>query len=208
MKIRETNLKEIVANIYGLSEISIKLDMSRLSSEQKQELKNVYNSLGGKLFKIPLRFGPCDIVTPNFIIELDEEQHFNRYKKLTLSSSIYSDTSWFNKNQYQIYCDRHEARCLSKAKHGGYWTNSSTEKQFGPASENGALTGNGSPRWKQRAFYDFCKDLAGINAEIPIFRLSIYDEVETTGVKIELGKALERNLIEEVTEFVQTKIVY
>ena len=208
MKLRETNLKEIVMTMFGLSNLSIKLSFSDLSPEQKAELTRVYRSLGGCLENAPLRFGPCDIVTPNFIIELDEEQHFNRYRKLTLQSVIYDNYPWFDTNLYNSYCDDFEGECLKKAGYGGYWENTSTVKQFGAASDKGDFSGNGSPRWKQRAFYDFCKDLAGIVAGIPIFRLSIYDVIVTQDGASELGKALERNIIEEVTGFLQTKIVY
>jgi len=75
-------------------------------------------------------------------------------------------------------------------KFSGYWTNASTERQFGSASENGNFSGNGSPRWKQRTFYDFCRDLYSIVFEIPVYRLSIYDEIDFRGGKITLGTTL------------------
>ena len=40
--------------------------------------------------------------------------------------------------------------------------------------DNGCLDGAGSSRWRQRAFYDFLRDVTGLIKEIPVIRLSIY----------------------------------
>ena len=37
--------------------------------------------------------------------------------------------------------------------------------------------GNGSSRWKQRAFYDFLKDVASLVEGKPLIRISIYETV-------------------------------
>lgn len=208
MKIRETNLKKVVANLYGLSNKCNRLSIDSLRKEQKDELLTVYKSIGGCLEMAPFKFGSWDIFTDNFIIELDEEQHFNRYRKKTLESSIYKKYNWFNVDVYNTYCIEKENICLKKAKRGGYWKNNSTEKQFGIASLNGDFSGNGSPRWKQRAFYDFCRDLYSKVNNIPVYRFSIYDEMINNGQKIILGKALENNDKEIIINFLNSKIYY
>lgn len=207
MKLRETNLANIISEMYGLSNISQKLNVDALDDLQKSQLQNVYNSLGGRLQEIPLGFGSWDIVTKDFIIELDEEQHFNRYRKITFESSIYKDYPWFDVEKYKTYCDEEEDDCLKKAKRGGYWKNSSTEKQFGIASDNGDFSGNGSPRWKQRAFYDFCRDLYSTVFEMPVYRFSIYDEISFNGRILEFGNALEQSNRDAVVYYLETKIV-
>src|SRR5512133_3617226 len=60
----------------------------------------------------------------------------------------------------------------------GYLTNRSTRAQFGSGSAPGDLIGGGSPRWKQRAFYYYLKDLYGMIYGIPVVRLSIYQMVD------------------------------
>jgi len=191
MKTREANLFRVVAAMYEIVNINYKMIPEDLNAYQKGFLNEVYNSLGGKQDVPPLNFGRWDIVTKDFIIELDEEQHFNRYRKKTLDSSLYDNHPWFDIENYKKYCTEKESECKKKAQHGGYWANASTEKQFGKASEEGDLSGNGSPRWKQRAFYDFCRDLYSIVFEIPVYRFSIYDVFNMNNTNIELGKALE-----------------
>ena len=62
---------------------------------------------------------------------------------------------------------------------GGNWTNSSSEKQFGHSSMPKIMDENGSARWKQRAFYDFLKDVSILVHKVPLVRLSIWDEIST-----------------------------
>ena len=123
-----------------------------------------------------------------------------------MESSIYEDYKWFDVEKYRTYCDKKESICLRKAGYGGYWKNNSTEKQFGLASEKGDFSVNGSPRWKQRAFYDFCRDFYSYVFEIPVYRFSIYDEINVNGHKIEFGKALEQNRKDVIIEFINSKI--
>lgn len=85
---------------------------------------------------------------------------------------------------YRTYCESREGACLSKAKHGGYWASDPTLRQFGPASVPGDLQPPGSPRWKQRAFYDFLKDVAPIAFGTPLARLAIWDTVSVNGCEV------------------------
>ncbi|MBI9037707.1 MAG: hypothetical protein JEY97_06195 [Bacteroidales bacterium] len=207
MKLRETNLSNLISKEYGLSTIKKKFKVNELYKSQISELIKVYQSLGGILKVVPVRFGSWDIITESFIIELDEEQHFNRYRKITLGSSIYEDYKHFDVEKYKEYCEKKESVCLKKAGYGGYWKNNSTEKQFGLAAEKGDFSGNGSPRWKQRAFYDFCRDFYSIVCDIPVYRFSIYDEIVENGHAIEFGKALEQNRNDQIIKFINSKIL-
>ncbi|MCH8942885.1 MAG: hypothetical protein IIA48_10680, partial [Bacteroidetes bacterium] len=49
----------------------------------------IYRLLGGILDEIPIRVGGYDFIVDGKIIELDEEAHFNRYRKITLQSKVY-----------------------------------------------------------------------------------------------------------------------
>jgi hypothetical protein len=204
MKLRETNLKAVVEQLYGIGHAGPVSINSII--QHRDEVMRVYRSLGGILNEIPFRFGGWDIVAPNFIIELDEEQHFNRYRKQTLESAIYKSWKLFDVANYRTYCDKFENICLKKAARGGYWTNNSTEGQFGAAGANGDFSGVGSPRWKQRAFYDFCRDIYGMANQIQVYRLSIYDEVKTNSGKVTLANALDRNMQQEVKAFLNNVI--
>ncbi|MEO9020598.1 MAG: hypothetical protein ABI237_04135 [Ginsengibacter sp.] len=93
-----------------------------------------------------------------------------------------------NKDSYIEYCRLHESNCQ---KHGGYWGNSSTKKQFGSSDDLGILGELGSSRWKQRAFYDMLKDFIPYFADVSIKRISIYDKIDYKGNKLTVGSILQ-----------------
>ena len=75
---KENILKQVVLQEYGEKKHS-KLTKSQLSlsPELYSEVKSMYKELGGTQEDPPLTFGPWDISTPEFIIELDEENQLN-----------------------------------------------------------------------------------------------------------------------------------
>ncbi len=202
MKQRESNLKKIIfKNFQEESSSKYSYSSNDLSIEAQEEMLKVYQSLGGILNIPPTKFGAWDIITNNFIVELDEEQHFNRYRAKTLQSSIYEKCKLFSAENYIQYCQNHEQACLKKASYGKYWTNPSTEKQFGIAGLKGDFSQNGSTRWKQRAFYDYCRDIFAKEFNFKLYRFAIYDMVKTSNGNISFGKALELNLVKEIEDF-------
>jgi hypothetical protein len=204
MKLRETYLKSLIHEMFGEgNKEEFKFSYNQLSTKGKAEMMKVYKSLGGVLSTPPSRFGAWDIVSPSLIIELDEEQHFNRYRQQTLNSLIYVENSIFSEVNYKDYCVRFEVNCLKKATFGKYWTSPSTEKQFGIAGIKGDFSKEGSPRWKQRAFYDFCRDLYARDFGFKVVRFSIYGKVTTDLGLVDLGIALERGLKTDVIKFLK-----
>ena len=169
---KESILKQVVLQEYGEKK-HLKLTRGQflLSSEFYSEVESMYKELGGILGEPPLTFGSWDISTPEFILELDEENHFNRYILQTLNSNIYQMINGFRLDEYMRFCTLYESGCR---KHGGFWKNNSSEKLFVKSDDNGYLDGAGSSRWRQRAFYDFLRDVTGLIMEIPVIRLSIY----------------------------------
>lgn len=169
---KESILKQVVLQEYGEKK-HLKLTRSQflLSSEFYSEVESMYKELGGILGEPPLTFGSWDISTPEFILELDEENHFNRYRLQTLNSNIYQMINGFRLDEYMRFCTLYESGCR---KHGGFWKNNSSEKLFVKSDDNGCLDVAGSSRWRQRAFYDFLRDVTGLIKEIPVIRLSIY----------------------------------
>ncbi len=157
------------------------------------EVDYVFRQLGGVSGAIPCKPGRYDFVLKDFVVEFDEEAHFNRYRRQTLSSELYRGLSGFSLEWYKNLCKEEENTCLEKRAGGGFWTNSSCETLFGKAAPNRTLTGNGSPRWKQRAFYDFLKDLTPKTGGPVVIRVSIYDTVKTVDGKT---KTVEIVLVE------------
>ncbi len=169
-------LKRICLGLYKQGNHNKPSDKVFRDSGLYRIIAEMYEILGGKQDKVPLNIGKYDIDLENFIIEFDEENHFNRYRLKTLSSPIYKDWKNFKVTDYQQYCTKYEDRCRT---YGKFWNTDSTDKQYGVSSPNGVLEGCGSSRWKQRAFYDFVKDVYSIAVNIPIIRISIYDIYHT-----------------------------
>jgi hypothetical protein len=148
------------------------------NSEFHNEIQNIYNKLNGQLNIYPVAFRGFDVELPHCIIELDEAQHFNRYRSITLDSSIYEANKSFSTTDYKKYCNQFENECLKKGDNRKYWKTTSTEKQFGKSAPDGILTGDGSSRWRQRAFYDFLRDVGQYIWSYKLIRISIYQRIE------------------------------
>jgi len=105
-----------------------------IKSKYEDECINIFKKLGGISSSFPINVGGYDFIIDNKIVELDEEAHFNCYRKATLTSTIYENNEYVNSKTYSEYCLKFESICLKGRSFGGYWSNSSTEKQFGKAS--------------------------------------------------------------------------
>lgn len=137
-----------------------------------KEVRRVYTNLDGRMSEIPFRFKKYDIDLKDFIIELDEQEHFNRFRLQTLESPVYKHCHNFDVAKYREFCEKYESNCRT---YGQYWESDSTKKQFSSSEVNGQW---GASRWKQRAFYDFIKDVYSVITTIPIIRISIYERCD------------------------------
>lgn len=147
-------------------------------SPHAAEVRRVYQALGGIQDLLPLNLGTWDLQLKSAVVELDEERHFNQYRLLTLLSPLYSLLPDFALEEYRQYCRDYEGKCLAAASYGRYWSSEGSVKQFGKSSAPGNLEGLGSPRWKQRAFYDFVKDLSPLLIGLRVVRVPIWDRVD------------------------------
>lgn len=139
------------------------------------QINKGYRALGGVLPVFEFRMSRWDLEYEGIAIELDEWLHFNRYRGVTLRSPLYRELPSFPLKLYRKLCRRHEDACLNAGGYGGKWSNKSCERQFGPGGRPGDVDGGNAPRWKQRAFYDFLKDLAPLVVGIKVVRIAIYD---------------------------------
>lgn len=150
----------------------------------QDRVREVYAVLGGAADQFDAaRPGGWDMAFDrpdgtSLVVELDEEQHFNRYRLATLQSAALTDAGLPWGEEYATYCVDHEHRLLPGWGRGKRWTSTSSERFFGPAQPPGDFTGVGSPRWRQRAFYDACKDL---DPAVRLARISIYDSLDSGG---------------------------
>jgi hypothetical protein len=168
-------------------------DLDHLVADSILEL---YRILGGRGPSSSLRPGPWDLaIGDSLLLELDEELHFNRYRRTTLEAKWARSLPWTA--DYTDLCDKTEVLCLRAGRWGRRWTSSSCEMMFGRADPPGEFSVYGAPRWKQRALYDAMKDgYAASPRERQVARLSVHDEIG--GVR--LGAALEHGVPLDLSE--------
>lgn len=176
-------------------------DVSKMGAPRVEDLDaatagdvlRLYKDLGGALEHPQLRPGAWDLSMDGTLIELDEELHFNRYRKITLERPWAGSLPWAT--SYEQACNTREAECLRSAAWGKRWSNPSSARMFGSGAPPGELEADaGAPRWKQRALYDAIKDAAALQRDLRVVRLSVYDDV--SGVL--LGAALEGRQVIDV----------
>jgi len=197
MGIRQEKFEELLLKKYSIFKHKKLTALEAEKSEYFDIISNVYRKLGGQLNRIPINYGSWDISTTKFIIELDEERHFNRYRLETLESEFYKKINNFSVDNYKKYCLSFENKCLSAAKWRGNWKNASTERMFLKSDENGILSDSGSSRWRQRAYYDFLKDVTSKIRNTPLIRISVYDKFhgETIEELLKQNNTIKLNLL-------------
>ncbi len=163
-----------------------------VNSTYHQEILKVYRSLGGVLEEYPLNLRGWDLSVDDVAVELDEQLHFNRCRAVTLKSKLYRELPCFPLEEYSRYCLNYEYECLRSGRHGRRWTSDAAERQFGKPSEPGVLDDGNAPRWKQRAFYDFVKDLTPLLIHVPVTRIAIWDSVDVGGVMLSVSEVLDK----------------
>jgi len=199
---RETKLKDYLIKKYGEGDFKKpKLEIFK-NSIYNEEIINVYKKLNGQLNQYPANYRGLDINCSDFIIELDEERHFNRYRLITLDSVLYKTFNSFDIKQYKRYCEVYELNCLSSASWSKNWETKTSKEQFGISDDEGCLKEHGSSRWKQRAFYDYLRDVTSSIYKIPIIRISIWDEINGKTV----NELINCNEFKGVLELIESKV--
>ncbi|GAA4852045.1 DUF7255 family protein [Algivirga pacifica] len=164
-----------------------------VSSPFKEEVKEVYASLGGKadFRKIRLPQWPITL-DQNTVVFLDDQLHFNRYRMRTLRAEIYQQNYiGFKVEKYRSYSRKKEAECLKSGVTDRSWTHKAAEVNFGPGSETrGDLQGEGAPAWKFNAFVDYLLDLYLPLKQIMVIRISIWDELMIGGRLVTIKEIL------------------
>lgn len=190
-KERETNLIELLKLQSKKADCSAVPKPQLIDYKSQQfysELLSIYHKLNGTQKDIPFNIGNYDCVIDNTIVELDEENHFNRYRYITLEATIYKKNGVLNKERYSSYCKLYEDKCR---KNGGFWCNDSSDRLFGQSDLPGIIGKHGSSRWKQRAFYDMLKDHIPLILNVPVKRISIYDEIIFDNKKLTIDNILK-----------------
>src|ERR1700733_15114844 len=111
MKQRETNIINLLKQCSDKvdCEIIIKPQLTDYKNSQfYKELNSIYKKLDGTQNEIPFNIGNYDCIVNRTIVELDEENHFNRYRATTLQAGIYKNSTTLKKDNYLSYCNLYE----------------------------------------------------------------------------------------------------
>lgn len=147
--------------------------LSTLPSELLKAIMTLYRELGGVLEAPRLAPAGWDLeLEDGTLVELDEQQHFTRYRAATLAPEWASLLPW--SDAYQSYCSAHERLA---AGFGRFWTSPPSERQFGAAGTRGDFDRQGSPRAKQRALFNAIRDAHAVAGNVRLARISIYDPI-------------------------------
>lgn len=182
MGAREAKLSFLLQRFHGPQTKARRARMTDLPASAQRELLQVYRNLGGVLDSPVLAPGDWDSAfADGFLVELDEDLHFNRYRAATLELPWAKALPWTS--EYQRQCIDGEDMCWKAGRLGGKWTSPSTVNMFGIGDPRGAFTSGGSPRWKQRALYDAVKDAFAVHGDRHrLARISIHDVISGVSV--------------------------
>lgn len=187
MGAQQDRLAEILRSQLGFNEVAKprRLKLMAMPPDAQIQILDLYTALGGIQRAPQLATGPWDSSYAGaLMIELDESAHFNRYRAATLAPVWAQRLPWHD--AYTKFSVQFEDACLKERGWGGYWTNNSTERLFGPPGPPRSLDGAGSPRWKQRAICDAMRDISALHGIVRLVRLSVYDELDG----LSLGRVL------------------
>ena len=202
-------LKEILYDAgYDLKEPLI-ITFNNNSENLKEQIFTIFREeLDGNTNEIPQPDLQFDIVFDHYLIELDDQLHFNRYRFKTLKSSFYWEFKTFPLDKYRRFCRTYEKECIKSGLKEGLWSSPESEKYFGKPSDPGDFFANGSPGWKFKSFTDFLKDIYAFRSQFHLIRIPIYENLLIGGKLYQIGKLLESrssNNIPFILNFIKTK---
>ena len=103
----EANLTALLAHL-GVSTYQQRHPLPTLDdiarSSHGPQVRAVYEQLGGRLNRLPMNLRTWDIELEQEVLEIDKEQHFNRYRLITLNSPLYKYIPNFPLHSYRVYC--------------------------------------------------------------------------------------------------------
>lgn len=178
---------EVVSVPNSLPRLTIK---QLKSSPHYEEIKEVYQDLGGQKADLPFGLNAFSVELFNKALVIDDATHFNSYRTQTLRSDIYDDISGIDLQAYRRICRQEQRACLAAASHSLLWTDKASERHFGESNASGDLGLNGSSAWKMRAFIDFLTDTTSLILPYEVVRISIYDSLMISGKIVPLKEVL------------------
>ena len=153
-----------------------------LDQKGKNWLSEILEDLGGNGSLPLLEKLKFDFKIGRFLILWDEEIHFNRYRLMTLRSSLYEEFNFSFSEGLKRLCRTYEKEALKSGMNTRIWSGPPIAKTlFGMASEPGDFSGNGATGWKLQAYNDAQIDLQTRIHGYKLIRLTPFETIMTGG---------------------------
>ncbi len=122
---------------------------------------------------------------------LEPDFHFNRYRLITLRSSLYEKELGFDLQKVRNYCRTKEREAAKSGYQKDIWANSVAEQIFGKSENPGDFTGKGSAGWKLNALSNFLFDLYSKQKDLNLVKVNYFDTLMVQGKLEMIGKHLK-----------------
>ncbi|MCP4522562.1 MAG: hypothetical protein GY827_12850 [Cytophagales bacterium] len=144
--------------------------------------------LGGLQDSLPLLTPSWDIEIKDLrlVIQIGNVLDYNRFRSRTFRSELYKHLPYLATDKLLLTCQRQERNCIKAGTIGEQWADAFSELHFGKSEEIGDLGGNGSAKWKMRAFQNFLVDITPLFKNYKILRLNPYDSLLIQGKIVKL----------------------
>lgn len=183
-QLKITNLLSVLEETEFFVEHSHTLDVNPayLKGKGEELLQEVFQSLEGNGRPPVLEKLTFDFKINRLVFVYDDEVHFNRYRLLTLKTSLYETFSYEWADAYKRLCRTYEKDCLKVGMQERIWNGPPLAKKiFGRAAESGDLTGTGAIGWKLNAYNDAQYDLVSRLHGYKLIRIPQYENLMIGG---------------------------
>jgi hypothetical protein len=186
-----------------LEEVNIRGEMVEIlikakdfSSPEDEELMQLLSELDlkdqEKLKNLIISVQVIYLYEEKYYIFLEPDFHFNKYRLITLRSSLYDEkTLSFDLQKVRNFCRTKEREAAKSGFQKEIWSNSVAENIFGKAEDSGDFTGNGSSGWKLNALANYLFDFYALRKNLNLVRLTYYDVLMVQGNLTTIGKHLK-----------------
>lgn len=161
-----------------------------VKTEYAKAIDEVYTSLGGISDWSTISIPSVDLWVGDYLVVIDSELSFNRYRGATLKSDLYTQFKGVDMDSYQRYCRQFEPECKKAGTRKAVWTTKESEVHFGAAGKQGDYYENGSPGWKLTAMRAMLMDAAAMATNSKLLRVSIYTNIMLGGELLRFDKIL------------------
>lgn len=124
-------------------------------------------------------------------IFLEPDFHFNRYRLITLRSSLYDRAFSFDLQKVRSFCRTKEREAAKSGYQKDIWANSVAEQIFGKSEDPGDFTGKGSAGWKLNALANYLFDFYSRQKDFNLVKLNYFDTLMAQGKLETIGKHLK-----------------